>query len=207
MDLIEIDKKLQNEFANNKISVEKIAFDNNLKAKSNPSYIKLDELEKDITFKLGLENSKENKDTKLISELDFQLDLVKKNKEVLLKTIGLSPADLIPNYSCKKCSDVGFYAGVMCSCYKRQRNFAMIKECGFDKNDFHSFEDINENLFKNSIHLQEFNKLKNLLQKWCNAYPEVTKTNILISGSTGIGKTFIMKCMASTLIDKNLSIS
>ena len=34
MDLIEIDKKLQNEFANNKISIEKLAFDNILKAKS-----------------------------------------------------------------------------------------------------------------------------------------------------------------------------
>ncbi|MBQ8425620.1 MAG: ATP-binding protein [Clostridia bacterium] len=206
MDLIEIDKKLQNEFAINKISVEKLAFNNILKAKSIPSYSKLDSLEKDIIYQIGLENSKEEKNNKLIKTLESQLAVVKENKEKVLKTIDLTPSDLVPKYSCTKCNDTGFYTHVMCECYKKRRNSAIIKECGFDEKELHSFNDINEKLFKNSTHLSDFNKLKQLLEKWCNAYPNVTKTNIVLGGATGIGKTFIMKCMAKTLIDKNLSI-
>jgi len=206
MDLLEIDKKLQNEFAINKISVEKEAFNNILLAKSIPSYIKLDNLEKEIIYKLGKENANEKPNDKLTKELNSQLTIIKQNKEKLLAKINLKFEDLTPKYNCKNCKDSGFYAGIMCNCYKKRRNFEIIKQCGLNEKELSSFSDINENLFKNSSHLNDFNKLKNLLEKWCNSYPNISKTNILLSGATGIGKTFIMKCMAKSLIDKNLSV-
>lgn len=206
MDILEIDKKLQNEYALDRISVEKVAFNNKLKARTVPEFVKLEQLEKDITFEIGKENSKDKKDSKLINELSQELKVVTSSKEKILAKLGLKPSDLEPNYLCKKCKDVGFYAGIMCDCYKKRRNSAIIKECGFDERELHSFDDIDKNLFKNSTHFDDFNKLKNLLEKWCNAYPNVSKTNIFLGGSTGIGKTFIMKCMAKNLIDKNLSI-
>lgn len=206
MDLIEIDKKLQNEFALNKISVEKTAFNNKIKAEGIPNFSKLEKLEKEIIFEIGKEYSKTKRNDNLIKELESSLKIARENIEILLKKINLTSSDLVPNYHCKKCNDTGFLGSVMCDCYKKRRNIEIIKQCGFDEKELHSFSEIDEKLFKNSLHLSDFNKLKNILEKWCNSYPNINKTNITLSGSTGIGKTFIMKCMAKSLIDKNLSV-
>ena len=206
MDITEIDKKLQNSFAINKINVEKIAYDNKLKAQNNPIFVKLNSLEKDIIFEIGKESSKENFDLEKIKNLEKELTLVKQNKEKILKKLNLTESDLNPKYKCEICKDTGFVHSVMCSCYKKQRNLEIVKQCGIDEKEFVSFDDFNEKLFIDENHIEHFNKLKSLLKKWCDSYPNIKKTNIILSGPTGVGKSFLTKCMAKSLLEKELSV-
>ena len=46
------------------------------------------------------------------------LEEIKERRRSALKAVGIAEADLLPNYSCKKCSDTGFMKdGKMCDCY------------------------------------------------------------------------------------------
>lgn len=205
MDINEIDKNLQNEFKMRKIAIENIAFRNKLKANKSSKYRKLESLEKEIIFRIG-KLSFEDKNSKDIKDLQNQLEIIKKEKKIILEKIGLSFEDLKPKYKCKKCKDVGFIRGLMCECYKKERNYSIIKQCGIDKNELVSFDDINENLITNEKQLKDFKRLKGMLEKWCNDFPNVNKNNIFLSGATGLGKTYLTKCMAKKLIEEQAVI-
>lgn len=207
MDLLEIDKKLQNEYANSRINAENQALINKNKANANPVYKKLDELERDLVFLIGKEEAKEKPNKKTLLECNSELKTIKSNKLKILNSLGLSEADLKPKYSCEKCKDTGLVGGYVCDCYKKRRNAEIIKSYGLSENDFVSFDDINESLFKNPEQLESFKKLKNLMQKWCNTYPNTKKFNILLLGEVGVGKTFLLKCMAKSLLEKGFLVS
>ena len=120
-----------------------------------PIKITNDDLEKEITFRIGKLSFLKNNEKEL-HELQEQLKIIEDNKEKILNKIGLTKNDLTPQYRCKKCKDTGFIRGFMCDCYKKERNYAIIKECGIDKNELVSFEDIDESLIKITINRMNY---------------------------------------------------
>lgn len=51
--------------------------------------------------------------------LRSKLDEIKERRKSILQAVGIRESDLLPNYSCKKCSDTGFLKdGRMCDCYR-----------------------------------------------------------------------------------------
>lgn len=110
-------------------------------------------------------------------------------EEFCLKKIGLNLTDIKPNYECKECSDTGYVEGKLCSCLKHEINKELLAYSGFT-NKLATFED-------NKYAHPAFD----LMQKWCEV--KSNKINILISGHTGTGKTFLTECIADKLIQKN----
>ena len=205
MDIKEIERKVQEEFKLRKISADSLVHDNTMKAFSNKKYRDLDFIKKEIIFRIGKLKFLGQKEDEL-KELNDQLKIIKESQEKILKSMGLTFASLKIVYNCKKCKDKGFISGKMCDCYKKERNYEIIKECGIDKDELVSFDDIDENLIKNEQQLNEFRKLKNGLEKWCNSYPNPNRNNIFLSGATGLGKTYLTKCMAKNLLEKGLLV-
>lgn len=206
MDLLEIDRKLQSDYSMLRINAEKIALKNKNLANSNPLFSKLDTLERDIVFILGKENSKNNPDKNIVFECDRELKIIKSQKNKILKSLNLKESDLSPKFECQKCKDTGIINNGVCQCYKKRRNIEIIKSYGLSKNDFNSFDDIDESLFTNKTQLENYKKLKNISQKWCNAYPNTKKYNILLLGEVGVGKTFLIKCMAKSLLENGFLV-
>ncbi|MBE7074613.1 MAG: hypothetical protein E7376_01355 [Clostridiales bacterium] len=112
-----------------------------------------------------------------------------KQEEFCLKKIGLNLTDIKPNYECKECSDTGYVQGKLCSCLKHEINKELFAYSGFTTK-LATFED-------NKYNHPAFD----LMQKWCDI--KSNKFNILISGHTGTGKTFLTECIASRLMQKN----
>ena len=58
-----------------------------------------------------------------VPALRSTLEEIKKRRKSALQAVGITEADLLPNYTCKKCSDTGFMKnGRMCDCYRPQSN-------------------------------------------------------------------------------------
>lgn len=54
-----------------------------------------------------------------VPSLRRTLKEIKERRKSALKAVGITESDLLPNYTCKKCSDTGFMAdGRMCDCYR-----------------------------------------------------------------------------------------
>ena len=206
MYLSEIDKNLQSEFARKKTNCERVAYQNLKKALSFSAFKKLDDLQKDTTFSLGIERAKEPQNEQNILELSNTLNEIQNLKNAFLAKIGLKSDDLSPKYDCFMCKDTGLLFGKFCKCYEKRRNQELIKQYGFDDKNLYSFDDINKELFLNETHLSQYFKLKDKLEKWCDIYPEIKKRSIVLAGKTGVGKTFLIKCMAKKLIEKNFSV-
>lgn len=206
MDIYEIQKKLTEEFALKRIKAEKIAATNLDRAKKNGIYDKLVSLEKQLSLEIAKQETSLNPDAKTIAELEKTLNetIVKKNE--YLQKIGLTSADLKPRFECEKCKDTGFVGGEPCTCFKKRKNALLIKECGLGGNELVSFADFNEKIIKDKTQKEDLIKLKNFLEDWCNNFPNVTKKQIVVCGETGLGKTFLAKCMAENLSKKDLSI-
>lgn len=117
-------------------------------------------------------------------------------QEKILLTHNINPLSLIPHYTCTKCDDTGFVNGEMCICLKHEINNILSEESGFN-HKLMSFDDADLKIFDNC---DEMKILYNTMKKWCN---EGSKYQIiLLCGQTGVGKTYLMECMANELIQK-----
>lgn len=101
-----------------------------------------------------------------------------------------------PQYFCKKCNDTGFENGKYCSCLVQAINTLLQEQSGFGK--LEKFDESNFDIFEDKILMQ---KLYSKMQAWCDS--PFNKTLIYISGDTGTGKTFLVRCMASKLIENH----
>jgi len=113
-------------------------------------------------------------------------------QEKILNKYNFTLKDISPNYSCKKCDDNGYVNGELCDCLKAEINKELLAYSGFAGN-LATFKD---NKFSH--------KAYELMEKWCEV--KSSKINILISGHTGTGKTFLTECIASRLMEKHKTV-
>ncbi len=202
MDFRQIDKDLQTEFASRKMSVEKIATQNLFRANSNPAYKKLDSIERELV----LEISKKSPKSESFKNLKENLKTVREEKSKILTKLGLKESDLKPKYSCKICSDTGYFEGKPCECFRRKKNKKLIEAFGLSANTSCTFETFDTQICKNEKQADKLKKIADALQKWADKYPKNEKNNIFISGKTGVGKTYLTSCLANKFINEDKSV-
>ncbi len=118
----------------------------------------------------------------------------------LLKQKNLNLNSLTPKYECKLCNDTGIVDGKLCTCIKKA--MAVRKNALLNNNlGFKQFKDC-----KTDVMTDDDKKVCDLLTKWCNNYPEINKININLMGAPGTGKTFMLECVTSALIEKGYSV-
>ena len=117
---------------------------------------------------------------------------------------------LNPVYSCKKCRDTGFLKSKKkCSCLEKKINEYKFKEHFIEKNE--SFDSFDLELFPNEsigkiTQREQMRRIKNRLLKYVSVYPENSQRTLVFLGGTGLGKTFILKCMLRELAYENTCI-
>ena len=103
-----------------------------------------------------------------------------------------------PMYECGKCNDTGVVSGKMCCCLKTELNRRLSEENKQYK--FATFHQSSQDLSPTLTKIYDTAKL------WCDKYPNSNILNINMVGGTGTGKTFLLECMASKLIDRGFNV-
>ena len=138
--------------------------------------------------------------------------LTEKKKE-LLRINGYDEDYLEPIYSCPLCKDEGYSDGHVCSYAKKIRIQELYKRSNlnavFKKENFSTFSlDVySKEPFKDQP-LTPYQNASNILKRAHNYVKNFDSEhgNILIYGSTGLGKTFISNCIAKELLDSAHSV-
>ncbi len=113
-----------------------------------------------------------------------------------------------PEYSCKLCNDTGYLpqTNQRCSCFTRRLiELAMKNDCALNTQTFESFDAGIYPPVQGMDIGAEMTKIKDYCQAYAESFPKVKYSNLLLSGNTGTGKTFLLNCIASRLHERGFS--
>lgn len=147
------------------------------------------------------------------NDIAGKISSLSEKKKELLRINGYDEDYLEPIYSCPLCKDEGYSDGHVCSCAKKIRIQELYKRSNlnavFKKENFSTFSlDVySKEPFKDQP-LTPYQNASNILKRAHNYVKNFDSEhgNILIYGSTGLGKTFISNCIAKELLDSAHSV-
>lgn len=135
-------------------------------------------------------------------------------RQVLLKSHGY-PADYLDmRYECPDCRDTGYIDGSKCHCFRRreidllytQSNIKeILKRENFDTFSYEYFDDENVDGRSGKTSREYMRDVVSLCHGYVESFGE-EKGNLLFTGKTGLGKTFLSNCIAKELIDRSFSV-
>jgi len=155
-----------------------------------------------------------------INNLKQTMEKLKKERNTILKSDKKDLNYLDIWFECPVCKDTGYitdhYKTTMCNCLKQKLfNIEYNKSniCNIDKENFSNF---NLNLFSDEIDEEKYGEtisprenikeIKHYAFKFIQNFDNPDEKNLLFSGCTGLGKTFLSNCIVNELIKKGKTV-
>jgi len=179
----------------------------------------------DISNKInmtGIECAKAtlNSNTLLAKELSKEIEKLKTEKDNILTKLGLSKDDLLPKYECKLCNDTGYitidFQSKMCSCLKQKLINSLYNKSNIYNLDKENFDTFNCGLYSDKVDKDKYKsdlsprenilKIKEIVDNFINNFDDLNEKNLLFTGNTGLGKTFLSNCIAKELMNRGKTV-
>ncbi len=133
--------------------------------------------------------------------------LLQRRKELLIAN-GYADDYFMPVYECDKCKDEGHVNGVMCICMKKALAQATFETSGLGvlakKQSFDNFSLEYYNTSK-----EEYDCMSHIydcVKRFADNFGPAGNGNLLLCGSTGLGKTHLSTSAASVIINKGYDV-
>lgn len=149
-----------------------------------------------------------------LKELRSEIADLKEQKRVLLRSAGF-PADYMDmQYRCADCQDTGYSEGKKCHCFRQsemkylyaQSNIEQVVAVeNFNTFSFEYFDDSRVIPVLNRTVKQYMGQVLETSKSFVRDFHEA-HGNLLFTGPTGVGKTFLTNCIAKELIDRYYSV-
>lgn len=143
---------------------------------------------------------------------DNNLNL-QKRKAQLMENAGFHADYLDEIFTCPKCRDTGIYEGGVCSCLDRLYNAELTKELGtLMRRGDESFDKFNLNYYPAEYDAgigSSPREFMSAVYERCRRYAEnfsSASPNLLFSGGTGLGKTYLSACIARVIAGRGCSV-
>lgn len=183
---------------------------------------RLQEIDDELS-KIGISTARNliiSNSQELLNDLNKRVNALKKEKTNILKKLDLTDDYLTPNYSCKICKDTGYitenYTSSMCNCLKQEifnieynkSNIANLDKQNFDNFSLEKYSDqINVEKYNSEISPRDNIRLiKDICMNFINNFDDPNEKNLLFTGNTGLGKTFLSSCIAKEIIQKDKTV-
>lgn len=147
-------------------------------------------------------------------------DLKNEKNEILLKN-NLSLNYLKPIYECNICNDTGYvlknnYKTELCNCLKQKLLNISYNKSNMSNLDKENFNTFNENLFSDEVDISKYKlnisprrniiNIKEKCIEFVENFSNLEQKNLLFTGNTGLGKTFMTNCIANELLKKGKTV-
>ena len=150
-----------------------------------------------------------------LSSLSDKMNSLKKEKEDILIKNHIDIDYLKPHYECPICKDTGYiqkenYQTEMCSCLRQKLLDISFNKSNMSNLDKENFSTFNELLFSNEANPKKYRfsisprenilKIKEKSLEFVQNFDHPDYKNLLFSGNTGLGKTFLSNCIANEVL-------
>ena len=127
------------------------------------------------------------------------------------------PADyLAPVYRCAVCRDTGRVGELIrepCECLKKAYQKKLREKIGLNGGKKETFETFDLSLFpgellpgKSYSQRMLMAKCRKECEEWSDSYPDTQIRNLLLTGKSGLGKTFLLRAVAERLIERDVNV-
>lgn len=172
---------------------------------------------------LGISTAKyilNNNDSSYLDNLKNELEKLKNEQSNILKKLNIDESYFKPNFECNLCNDTGFvtknYQTVMCSCLKQKLLNLEYNKCNISKLDKENFSNFNFNLYSDEINKEKYNSnispkenikiIKQIAENFISTFDDPNSKNLLFTGNTGLGKTFLCNCIANEILKSGKTV-
>ena len=149
-------------------------------------------------------------------DLPAQMDVLNKRVASLLCKHGYAEDYLNPVYRCPVCEDTGYVGDLVreqCECLRTAFFSRLYKQIGLGEKAEQCFENFDLSIFsdeklqdKSFSQREIMNLFRHQCQGWAEQYPRVEQKTVLMSGQSGLGKTYLMHAMAKTLLQRGFNV-
>lgn len=171
------------------------------RAMKNEQFSQIIAREKVLNFEIG----KAKFDGRTTESFEKELNELNTQKQLILKDIGLTKEDITPNFQCKKCLDTGYINQNICTCASQIYNNILMQKCGVDLEKVPYLNEYDYKFFGDKEEIAYAKKCIDILKNYVNNFSHLAIKNVVFSGASGTGKTYMTKCLAKELLQKELT--
>lgn len=173
-----------------------------------------------IRNSISILNSSQSEKEQIL--LNYKKDLANLNKKKisLLKKLGKTETFFEPNFECKLCNDTGFISkdskSIMCSCLKQKLYDIEFNKSNLGNLEYQNFDNFNLMKYTDEINKEKYHselsprdnisKIKEICEHFIVNFDDPNEKNLLFTGNTGLGKTFLSSCIANELLKKGKTV-
>lgn len=155
-----------------------------------------------------------------VDNLTKKINSLKIKKKKVLESNGFSEKSFLPKFECNKCNDTGYIqtkqGNILCSCVKQKLYNIAFNNSNIYNLENQSFANFKLNVYSDEVNVDKYkfniSPRKNIesIKKECinfiNNFDDTNQHNLLFSGNTGLGKTFLSSCIANEIIKKGKNV-
>ena len=130
-----------------------------------------------------------------------------------LRSAGIKPDSLLTVYECPLCRDTGFVGDVIkrrCECFERQLTSRMFAQAGVNGHNFDQF-DLSvfsaDNVDGQMSQREAMQRYEAFARRYAESFPNIKPENLVFTGETGLGKTFLAACIAQRVLDRGFAVA
>ena len=185
-------------------------------------YPRLQEIETELNnFAINTAKNILNGTISSLNDLNEKVMELKEEKEKILRNNNIPNHFLEPYYECSICKDTGYIqvensASTLCSCLKQKLLDISYNKSNISNLSKENFATFNPNIFsdisepeKYKINIsprQNMITIKTKCLEFIENFDNTETNNLLFTGNTGLGKTFMSNCIANELIKKGKNV-
>lgn len=177
-------------------------------------YIKAIEKQLRLTISDLMKATLDKEDASVIYSIKENYLKLQQEKREHLKALDMAPHALSETPYCPHCSDTGWFGRKMCKCLHdlcAEEQLKLLSSLPYMKNqefslfslDYYS-DEIPEGQFLSSKDRME--RIFLSCQDFSKNFPKTTPNNLLFTGETGVGKTFLSACIAKEVAKNGYSV-
>ena len=156
-----------------------------------------------------------------LETLNKKVTELRAEKEKILKENKIPDNFLEPNFECSLCKDTGYIqvknsGSNLCCCLRQKLLDISYNKSNISNLGKENFETFNPNIFSDKIEPEKYKinisprqnmiTIKEKCLDFVNNFDNPDTHNLLFTGNTGLGKTFISNCIANELIKKGKNV-
>lgn len=148
--------------------------------------------------------------------LEAQLAQIHASLRERLGLLGLPDDYLQPQYRCAICQDTGYVGEPvrqLCSCLEQRLLRSLYQEQGLAALSHENFEAFDLTVFSDQVlegqrysQRTYMQRIRELCEQYADTYPGVAQKNLLFFGPSGLGKSFLMNCIAQRVLSRGQAV-